>query len=861
MAELFFTIDRVPDLTLAKYSGESDSDCKGLLEKHRLFLRQIHRLLMVCGGTRLNLLYQFNPDWPAGKRMKVFLSFKGNFQAETVGRIMGSCALSPYFAFKTCDKPVLPAYAVCSTIAKQDGFVASSIAENCSYYVVDEWKPNDEARLNTLFQLMKSLNKPCAYLVCLSAVQAYPEAKKRIDATAAWMRSLSSGKGIGARDENADQVMRRYNKYLDDLRANPQFVCRISAYADDAGTAQFLVDAAASEALDEGGYTSRQSSCGRMDPLEHQQFLFSQNNLYSPELAKTVTPAQKLFFWNTLYSVDEISPFFVLPVLYLNERIEIPKESAPVYDNSGLHLGKDTSGYEVYLPWKHLPRHALVAGVPGGGKTYTMLHFATELKRHNIPFLVLEPAKQEYRALARHEVMKDLLVFSPAAPNCFPLRINPFQFPIGMKLSEHIVNLRMVFEGTFNINEGPMPMLIDEGLEQVYRLHGWLPFYVNDGTRSYPQMSELYTAVEKLLKNLSYAPEVRDNLMTMLQVRIGSLMKRDMGNVFDVPVSLIPPESWMEKSCVIELETLGKDGANFLTLLLSTLIREYLKLHPTLGEDAAKRPDGAPRHVIFFEEAHNLIGPKTESDGEGGNVKVASTQFIVNMLAEVRALKEAIIIADQLPTALAPQVTKNTSLKIAHKIVAQDDRQFIGSTMSIDAVQLEQLSQFTSGRALCIYEGLQKPFEIQITEFDGDSKPPSNAELYELMKNRQLYQKIMRADAAIMAIKYSIKLNRINRIATELRNKYYAEKEKEDPLEEVMTAALTALFENKQACYECLQEMLDYLKINQIGKKRIEDVYCQFKTSMADAYKEVPENHVDREALDKLAQDEKIVGL
>ena len=74
MADLFLTIDRVPDLTLAKYSGESDSDCKGLLEKHRLFLRQIHRLLLVSGGARMDLMYQYNPEWPAGKRMKVFLS-------------------------------------------------------------------------------------------------------------------------------------------------------------------------------------------------------------------------------------------------------------------------------------------------------------------------------------------------------------------------------------------------------------------------------------------------------------------------------------------------------------------------------------------------------------------------------------------------------------------------------------------------------------------------------------------------------------------------------------------------------------------------------------------------------------------
>lgn len=861
MADLFLTIDRVPDLTLAKYSGESDSDCKGLLEKHRLFLRQIHRLLLVSGGARMDLMYQYNPEWPAGKRMKVFLSFSGSIEQEMIERIMSSCALAPYYTFRTCEKPDLPAYAICSTIAKQDGFVASSIAENCSYYVVDEWKTNDEARLSTLFQLMKSLDKPCVYVVSLAALQAYPEAKKRIDATAAWIRSLASGKGIGTRDENADQVLRRYNKYLDDLRANPQFTCRISAYADTPAVAGLLVDAAASEALSEGSYTSRQHSCGGENPIQFQQSLFGAC-LCHPDLLKTASPSQKLSFWNMIYSVDEISPFFAFPVLYLNERVEIPKESAPVYDNAGLHLGKDTSEYDVYLPWKHLPRHALVAGVPGGGKTYTMLHIATELKRHNIPFLVLEPAKQEYRALAKHETMNDLLVFSPAAPNSFPLRINPFEFPVGMKLSEHIVNLRMVFEGTFDLTEGPMPMLIDEGIEQVYRMHGWRPFYVNNGKRPYPQMSELYTAVEQMLKKLSYAPEVRDNLMTMLQVRIGSLMKRDMGNVFNVPFSSIIPEKWLSKSCVIELETLGKDGANFLTLLLATLIREYLKLHPTLGADAAGRPDGAPRHVIFFEEAHNLIGPKTESDGEGGNAKVASTQFIVNMLAEVRALKEAIIIADQLPTALAPQVTKNTSLKIAHKIVAQDDRQFIGSTMSIDAVQLEQLSQFTSGRALCIYEGLQKPFEIQITKYDGDSEPPSNDELFEMMKDRTAYLDNLAIDAGIMKMKYSFKLKKIQEESRIARDRC-VELMKNDALPGKVKAACKALHDCKMDLCECLLEVLDYANTNRTHGNRLLPVYRRNRDSIDKLFGQVldlsdyPE---DKEIMETIARNEQQVG-
>lgn len=299
--------------------------------------------------------------------------------------------------------------------------------------------------------------------------------------------------------------------------------------------------------------------------------------------------------WNRLFLLSELVPFAMFPVLYPGETVEIPKESAPVYEKRGLHLGRDRSGYDVYVPLDLLAKHALLAGVPGSGKTYSMLHISSQLSgEYAIPVLVLEPAKKEYRALARNTKMPDLAVFSPGAAGSFPLRINPFEFPAGLKLSEHITNLVQVFEGAFDLTP-PMPFLVSEGIEQVYRDHGWYPFEVNDGSRSYPSIRELYDKVAKLLDASDYAPEIRSNLKSCLQVRIGSLITREMGNVFDVPASTLSPEEWLQATCVIELESLGPDAANFLTLLLMTLIRELLRQHPKAAQDR-------PRHVIFWKK-------------------------------------------------------------------------------------------------------------------------------------------------------------------------------------------------------------------------------------------------------------------
>ena len=119
----------------------------------------------------------------------------------------------------------------------------------------------------------------------------------------------------------------------------------------------------------------------------------------------------------------------------------------------------------------------------------------------------------------------------------------------------------------------------------------------------------------------------------------------------------------------------------------------------------------------------------------------------MKMLAEVRNLNEAIVIADQLPTAMAPEVIKNTSLKLGHRMTSQDDRQLLGGTMSADDVQLERMATFTQGKTLCIYEGLLKPFELQMAQWSkvkekdetGIEREVVKDELYDSPKDDELY--------------------------------------------------------------------------------------------------------------------------
>lgn len=647
-------------------------------------------------------------------------------------------------------------YDFLSTLGKREFFVQPSVIlpddNDLKYYRVATWEMNEDARLFSMLKLMQGLKSPVTFRVDLYAsdyamrlreVLPIQELRNRTS-----MKALKSSAGIAInRDENAEETLKYYNKLIESYESSPHFRANIIAMANQRDVAELIVDAAGAEALEAGSYTIK--------TITSREVGKSFSLYYG--LERPIDIAQDgvinyLRFMPNLFTIDEILPFFVFPALFDGEVIEIPKETAPLFDKDGMKIAVDDNGYDVIFPIDLFKKHAFLAGVPGSGKTTSMLHLTSTLwKKFKIPFLIFEPAKQEYRALARTDGLDDMLIFSPSSGTFFPLHINPFEFPKGMSLSEHIRNLMAVFEGAFSLAP-PAPYMIDYSIEAVYRDKGWYPDTINDGvTLSYPTMQELYDKLEVEVEKTDYEGEIKGNLKSILQVRIGSLLKREMGDVFNVAKSSVAPEEWLQKPALIELEAMGTGPSNFLSLLLSTLIRESLKITPNgNGKEL--------RHVIFFEEAHNLIGPVAqEITGEDADPKMAATAYIVKMLAEVRALKEGIVIADQLPTAMAPEVIKNTGLKIGHRITAEDDRELLGGTMSATGTQLEQMTTFLPGEALITFEGLLRPFKAKMCQWENgmaSTKSPSNQELRDLLWKTKGYKSVLSRSSSIVCGKY-----------------------------------------------------------------------------------------------------------
>lgn len=750
---LIYEIKSIPDLTLSKYQVFADSSVDGMLEAQTQFIRQLHRVALL-GNVSIHFVFDYDPDRSSGNKLRIRLIFNNagsNGYKDKLRKIVRASGISSYFSFAEAntEEETQQTYSHMAVMNKKERFLQTVVNnEERYFYVVPNWEISDDARLYGLLKMMQSFDEKCLYRVDLYTEEGIADRIHRnFEKPLTYLRNISSQeRGISElskmhrekRDPNADETLSQYEEWLKAIDTSPAFLCRICALTNDDHYGQLLLDSAISECLETGdGSITTVKGVFSPDDLMDELPVYC-----SDEAPKSMQQ------WATTFTVDEIAAFSRLPVLYDGESIDLPKETSAKHETSGMIIGHDTNGYDVMVPQKLLPKHMFVCGVPGSGKTNTMLHLANSLwnteivegeekRKSHIPFLVLEPAKREYRELSLFDI-PELIVFSPSACTNFPLKLNPFEFPLGLTLSEHIGKLCQVFEGAFPIAP-PAPFILDRAIQKVYEDKGWNCKDINTGVKPYPILSELYAQFEKELQNTNYDSEIQGNIRSVLEMRIGSLLRREMKEIFDVPKSTLSPEEWLERPVIIELEALGEGPANFVTLLLCTLIRETLKANPL-------KDSGKPvRHVIFIEEAHNLIAPQSQTaDPQDSNPKIAATAFIVKMLAEVRALREGIIIADQLPTAMAPEVIKNTNIKLVHRLTSQDDRELVGSTMSASPLQIENMATYTSGQALVTFEKLLRPFEMQVclVEEHGE-ETPDDGQLYQMMMQKPAYRALM----------------------------------------------------------------------------------------------------------------------
>jgi hypothetical protein len=197
--------------------------------------------------------------------------------------------------------------------------------------------------------------------------------------------------------------------------------------------------------------------------------------------------------------------------------------------------------------------------------------------------------------------------------------------------------------------------------------------------------------------------------------RLRSLTDGTLGQVLDVRQSLSFDEL-LDRKVVIELEELqgGEEKALLMALLLGG-INEAIR--------ARNAREPGFRHLTLIEEAHRLLSRPEPGD----KATAMAVQAFADMLAEVRKYGEGLIIADQIPAKLIPDVIKNTHTKIVHRLFAEDDRRAMGEAMMMDDEQRDFLPNLGAGEAVVFCGGWHGPAHAAIrsdyAQTDNHEKP------------------------------------------------------------------------------------------------------------------------------------------
>jgi hypothetical protein len=374
-----------------------------------------------------------------------------------------------------------------------------------------------------------------------------------------------------------------------------------------------------------------------------------------------------------------------------------------------------------------LTRHAFVTGLTGSGKTNTVMHLLMQAAAADVPFLVIEPAKTEYRELLGQRGLADTLrVFTLGREQVAPLRINPFEVPDGIDVATHLDLLKAVFMGSFALWI-PLPQILEQCLIDLYTEHGW-DFTTGqhrggdaDAAPRVPTIGELVIAVERTVPTLGYKGESTQELTAALTTALNGLRRGARGLMLDVEQS-IPMSELLKGPTIIELEGIGDDGDKaFIMGLLLVRLYEHRRAENSARLAAAAAaglpaPPGNPlKHLVVIEEAHRLLsGGKKLEDSWHADPQGAFSDAFSQMLSEVRAYGQGIIISDQVPVRLAPDVLKNTNLKIGHRLVSGDDRLAMAEAMSMSDEQSRILPTLPRGRAAVFSEGDFAPLIVGI---------------------------------------------------------------------------------------------------------------------------------------------------
>ena len=465
--------------------------------------------------------------------------------------------------------------------------------------------------------------------------------------------------------------------------------------------------------------------------LIHPRFIYRNN--FGVDI--TVSPA-------SLVSSNELAIHMGLPrnsvpgfpvVEHIDFGKEIVKydfndESKKISLGSIFNMGKVIEENKVELDLESLSMHTFISGATGSGKSNTIYHLLDKLIFQEINFMVIEPAKGEYKKVLGHR--KDVRVFGTNPNLTELLHINPFKFPKEIHVLEHIDRLIEIFNVCWPMYAA-MPAILKEAIIQSYKKCGWdLDLSINlEKGNFFPTFIDLLEELKNVIKLSEYSEEVKANYVGSLTTRVKSLTNGLNGQIFSSKE--IDNEILFDTNVIVDLSRIGSQETK--SLLMGILLMRLSEYRMATSKTSNRKL----HHITVLEEAHNILRAKNSvSSVEGSNVAEKAVEMISNAIAEMRTYGEGFIIADQSPNAVDISAIRNTNTKIIMRLPEENDRKIAGKSTALKDEQINEIARLPKGVAVVYQNDWIEAVLCQINKFDGEEREYSykDEEIYNEKK-------------------------------------------------------------------------------------------------------------------------------
>lgn len=451
--------------------------------------------------------------------------------------------------------------------------------------------------------------------------------------------------------------------------------------------------------------------------LIHPRFIYKNN--FGVDI--TVSPA-------SLVSSNELAIHMGLPRNSVSgfpvvEHIDFGKEIVK-YDSNDeskkislgniFNMGKVIEENKVELDLESLSMHTFISGATGSGKSNTIYHLLNKLMIEDINFMVIEPAKGEYKKVLGHR--KNVRVFGTNPNLTELLHINPFRFPKEIHVLEHIDRLIEIFNVCWPMYAA-MPAILKEAIIQSYRKCGWdLDLSINlEKDSFFPTFIDLLEELKNVIKLSEYSEEVKANYVGSLTTRVKSLTNGLNGQIFSSKE--IDNEVLFDTNVIVDLSRIGSQETK--SLLMGILVMRLSEYRMSTSKTSNRKL----HHITVLEEAHNILRAKNSASSvEGSNVGEKAVEMISNAIAEMRTYGEGFIIADQSPSAVDISAIRNTNTKIIMRLPEENDRKIAGKSAALKDEQINEIAKLPKGVAVVYQNDWIEAVLCQINKFDGEEK-------------------------------------------------------------------------------------------------------------------------------------------